>query len=634
VPFTKIQPFTFLSIRGGSNGSSSSSNNNNSSSSSSNRIISSRDTNSNIETNGKQYAKIGLIDLSLSFQDLKDATTESTTTATSRNEKVTDKPPPLTTTTKVLRTTHGNKDKDDGVMQSLLENWIQSRNFYSSQQNAKTGTTTTNTNTHVFRQNNDFGTIYAIPLSSTSTSTSSITNSFHEYTIPFNQHQQEEERNKRTIGSIVETIGCLVDTIIILYDVQCPFRQRVIIRLLKGVQRQEQKERQKQQQHSIDNNNENDDGNKGWNNRNIINMIFLAQGKQAELELNAIRDILLKENEIPNIDAMQIIPIHENNDISSSSSIIQDQLTVSFFKMYSKQKKRSNLLSITSFYKLIHSVYSKLLSGMSSDIPKNVVETIGAVEFIENNHGMTNLVEEEEDNIDSVNDVDDEEEEVLLDDDGSHDDSLNDNDVVDDERMNQEIKYDNNEKEDFEEEKYEEEEMLDHAKKTTISLSSEYDDEEVINLDEDETFAVVNDVDNEEEESISDNCETTTTIATSQTPSTNSKTQEKGDEQTENNKASTETTLSSTEQQQIIDDLVTKSNEVIQHAENLMDELEMKQDEVLLDIETKMPILQFGSETSKILKQIINLFDNKKLSKRIKDKLDTNFVNGTYAQVY
>ena len=69
-----------------------------------------------------------------------------------------------------------------------------------------------------------------------------------------------------------------------------------------------------------------------------------------------------------------------------------------------------------------------------------------------------------------------------------------------------------------------------------------------------------------------------------------------------------------------------KSNEIITEAQMMMDELEMKQDEVLLDITSKMPILQFGQEASKILKQVMSKFDDKKFLKGTKDILDSKSI--------
>ncbi len=59
-----------------------------------------------------------------------------------------------------------------------------------------------------------------------------------------------------------------------------------------------------------------------------------------------------------------------------------------------------------------------------------------------------------------------------------------------------------------------------------------------------------------------------------------------------------------------------------------MNELEMKQDAVLLEIETTMPILQFGSEASNILKQVANAFDARDVLDCIKDVSDTEIVKG------
>ena len=69
-----------------------------------------------------------------------------------------------------------------------------------------------------------------------------------------------------------------------------------------------------------------------------------------------------------------------------------------------------------------------------------------------------------------------------------------------------------------------------------------------------------------------------------------------------------------------------KSNEIITEAQMMMDELEMKQDEVLLDITSKMPILQFGQEASNILKQVMSKFDDKKFLKGTKDILDSKSI--------
>ena len=72
--------------------------------------------------------------------------------------------------------------------------------------------------------------------------------------------------------------------------------------------------------------------------------------------------------------------------------------------------------------------------------------------------------------------------------------------------------------------------------------------------------------------------------------------------------------------------LVKKSNDITQQAEKQMDELEMKQDEVLLEIEKTMPILQFGSEAGNILKQVSCSFDDGDVISSIKNMADSDIV--------
>ena len=370
---------------------------------------------------------------------------------------------------------------------------------------------------------------------------------------------------------------------IVIYDVQLKHRQNAIIRLLKGIQRQQQSRKQ------------------STTNTNDIDLIFLANSNQAHVELEAIRDIIMSDDDSTSIQSIHIIPVY-NVKVNNQDELdtYMDSIVHEIHCLNDSSDGDGRIVEspvqIDSFMTLIQSVHFKL-SGKNN--------------CVEENRNVCNIIVEEAD--------EDEEEQVtilsadpttLLEEDGS----------VIDHNKEDDIEVIDEETEDVLD--YREEEVMDEVTKdipnhpeehdTSTEMdsvdeytNSETENDEVMNLDgahvTSETYVVHSHshppIDQIDDEIPSPPPPPFTNIDTSKSS------------------------------KRVLEDvLVKKINYVTQQAERKMYELEMKQDEVLLKIEKTMPILQFGSEASNILKEVNNSFDDEDVRSYIDDKADSEIV--------
>ena len=494
-----------------------------------------RSTTATVNTSTKRYARIGLIDLSSS----------SLTTATKKNNGSKNQ--------EIIVSTHNANNHDNGsiIFRDALQKWIHSRNCYYH--NDIDGIDDTDD----IHYSMEIGTIYAIHSSSKVR---------YEYKIDCKLDSEEEwNSNKSTnnqqkdTGNIVETIGCLVDSVIVAYDGQLKYRQNAIIRLLKGIQRQQRSTNKKDSK-----------GSSAGNSRNI-DLIFLANSNEAHVELEAIRDIIMSDDNT-SIQSIQIVPVYNvniNNDDEFDKYIDAIVDEIHCFDSGSGRRIAESPVQINSFIKLIQSVHFKL-SGKKNCVEENVnvcniIETETEVQAPTPSIGHTSSTENEGSIID--------------------DDKEDNMEIIDDVT---------NDVQDHPEEHHSSIEM-DSVDEYT---SSEVEDDEIMNLDgahvTSETFVVHPHIDEIEDEVPSPSLTTPVDVKSSS---------------------------------RILEEiLVKKSNDITQQAEKQMDELEMKQDEVLLEIEKTMPILQFGSEAGNILKQVSCSFDDGDVLSSIKNMADSDIV--------
>jgi len=71
------------------------------------------------------------------------------------------------------------------------------------------------------------------------------------------------------------------------------------------------------------------------------------------------------------------------------------------------------------------------------------------------------------------------------------------------------------------------------------------------------------------------------------------------------------------------------SEELVSNSEESILWLESKQDEILLDPDTKMPILEFGADADRILQEASQCFDRDDIRDLAAGTVDTDLIEGT-----
>lgn len=267
------------------------------------------------------YTKIGLINLS--SRSLEPSTDEDYTVSQTKDDD----------------------DLDSSLSFSIIEQWI-ARQLQSDEKDAipsvgrdlKMGslvaipTTTTTTTTHIDTTNNDFK------------ETSFLTSS--HFTSDLNQD----------VCDTAETLGCLADTIILLYDTTCIHRQKAIIRLIKGIERQRASHAGKHANKHVD-------------------VIILSKDDALE-ELDAIKEVVSEGDEELG-DMIQIIPISGDDGVLEGLESARDLLA----ERYQEVSLEERDVPLISFPLLVRAVYTKF--GGSEETGKKVVFDTRKVDFVE-----------------------------------------------------------------------------------------------------------------------------------------------------------------------------------------------------------------------------------------------------------
>mmetsp|Transcript_10170 Transcript_10170/g.11269 ORF Transcript_10170/g.11269 Transcript_10170/m.11269 type:complete len:756 (+) Transcript_10170:67-2334(+) len=476
----------------------------------------------------KKYARVGLIDL-LNFD--KDITPQVQATESLKDKN-------LVVSTTLEETTTSS------VLVDLVTQWIY--------------TNLVQTDATDF----GIGTILAIPplsnqsqLSPPSSSSSSVIQGTfsHSQTI---DTTSTTTLNQNEIGNIVETIGCISNSVIILYDVNYENRQSVIVRLLKGIQRQNRSQKSIPSSSSSSGNN--------------VNIIFLANSDNAVMELNAIKDVLIDDDDISN-EMIEIIPLSLSSygDKEALQEFVETMIEDNVDCIHD-DKLVDGIVPIDALNKLVNTLHARLSGKKVKSRIDFVCQTLKNIEKEEE--------EEKYDDLEQENDLQEEEKPYK---------------DVEEEEPNKDVEEETDE--DLEKEGLEEEDRGKDQEEPIVAEEEEIE-EDFLAVEEEEEEQSTNEVvedeiqsRNSDNESIDFDIQKPTEIA---------------------NRNILEATL------------IQESKSIIEQSEQLMTELEMKQDQVLLEPETKMPILQFGKEAGNIIENVATAFDKQEIIELVNDTSD------------
>jgi hypothetical protein len=502
------------------------------------------------------YTKIGLINLS--SRSLEPSTDEDYTVSQTKDDD----------------------DLDSSLSFSIIEQWI-ARQLQSDEKDAipsvgrdlKMGslvaipTTTTTTTTHIDTTNNDFK------------ETSFLTSS--HFTSDLNQD----------VCDTAETLGCLADTIILLYDTTCIHRQKAIIRLIKGIERQRASHAGKHANKHVD-------------------VIILSKDDALE-ELDAIKEVVSEGDEELG-DMIQIIPISGDDGVLEGLESARDLLA----ERYQEVSLEERDVPLISFPLLVRAVYTKF--GGSEETGKKVVFDTRKVDFVE---------EEEEEEIQP--EEDDKEETVKEQDVGE---------VTSVEELDNELEAEVDEDEGVQEEEEEEEEEIQPEEEDKEETVKEQDVGEVTSVEEldNELEAEVDEGVQEEEEEeaveepyaqeVSPVEELANKLEINVEEDEAEQLEEVEDEQDVVEEQVVEEVAPVEELNKELEVIVEeKTEQFAVDTDSQLSTLENKQDEVLLD-EKKMPILEFGRDAGNILKVASNVFNTREVRKLIVGSIDNDYV--------
>ncbi len=386
---------------------------------------------------------------------------------------------------------------------------------------------------------------------------------------------------KKDIGDIVETIGCLVDTVIILYDVHFKHRHSAIARLMKGVQRQQRSKERLEQSKSNSGSDDDVDVDaykeeRTHTVRNEVKLIFLATSSKAKMELEAIQDVLLQENTVDR-ECIHIVSINDSN----AEEEIMDYLR------HEKENNEDDIgmadcpVMIDVYSKLLQNVHSRFSGKKGREKRKDVVLEFNTLKIIEKNEDI----------------VQSESEELAIDK----------SDAMVEGNVSLDI-YSKEEKSEFHENKKDVSDFEDHSPMTEYEINID-EMEDGINQMEGGVDTTLND-----DGEVKDNFDFVSDSATYDAET---------ESEVENNNE-----VGSTSKKSLEDTLAIKVHDIIQETEGLIRELEAKQNEVLMDIETKMPILSFGAEANRILMLSLQRFDDKDLMNSAENEKDKAAIIG------
>lgn len=167
------------------------------------------------------------------------------------------------------------------------------------------------------------------------------------------------------VGNMAETMGCIVDCIILFYDKNCVYRDKALVRLVKGIKRQLDSKK------SLSAANE-EDGDK-------IDVLVLVKDDDTEAlkELQAIRSKLAPEDAHIG-DMIKIIPIRELHYSSQSEREewnIFKSLREHLINVADQSAVHENFVPMNEFPKFAKRVYSKFGGKVDDDSNDFVIKT-------------------------------------------------------------------------------------------------------------------------------------------------------------------------------------------------------------------------------------------------------------------
>lgn len=378
-------------------------------------------------------------------------------------------------------------------------------------------------------------------------------------------HSNDEGDDLKDLGNMAETIGCLSNIIVVLYDTSNQYRQKAIVRMIKGIERQK----------------------KSSDFYKSVDIIILAVDENAEKELNVIRNVLKDGNE-DIYQSLQILPL------TTDPQIIKDTLReAEYGAIVSKAT-----VTVDIFPKLVTSVFSKL--GDSSDSEK-----ISIQHHTLKNNRLSNIASDLDQGIDLENNVKESRAQDV------HNLQMDMNSIADE----------------------------DHISDNEV---------ESMNMPMDQSL-------------VNEECEDESSVTTPENNESSSKANVKDDNITENKvdskddsvpeehmqlQSAEEVLAESTDQAAQIerDPLIVKEDEVskafreyitekgesiVKTGESILADIESRQDDVLLNFDSKMPILEFGRDANNLLVNAKEVFDQQSVRDLIKDDTDTIFLENT-----
>ncbi len=517
----------------------------------------------------KKYARIGLIDLSspttaTDSGEKSSSSRRNIRSGSSNDNVITITIPPISTSSTTAATTI---TASRSAFSSILKKWVQ--------QHLVVDNSGKNGDQNIM----DISSICAIPISSNADDNDSNEKELYIQQGKWinNDHGSSSSSSsfttstlqKKDFCTIVETMGCLVDSVIVLYDAKFEHRHSAIVSLLKGIQRQQRSRKESKST---------DDNGGGGNNKNSskgVDLIFLANSDRALLELDGMKDVLMDDNYGP-IGSIYIMPVIATGDDDDDDDIDHDKCEVIDKYVRDIMGKISSIddntiverpVHIGAFHKLVQSVHLKL-SGKKNSGNKKVEIEFNTIQVKEE----MQVVDEDmvKEDINRGNQLDSNSSCEISNENGNESDNLT-STPSDNDNFVREIK------------------LEDEVKKETIQVEEKQTiEEKTINID--------------------------------QTGRSQKVIEKEKSQNYQSNTAEDRKALESV--------LVEKSEEIIQRANALMYELEKEQDEILLEPETKMPILHFGKVADGILRKTFYGFDDKDLSKFVQYNQDSEMLEG------
>mmetsp|Transcript_16355 Transcript_16355/g.30978 ORF Transcript_16355/g.30978 Transcript_16355/m.30978 type:complete len:703 (-) Transcript_16355:3832-5940(-) len=179
-------------------------------------------------------------------------------------------------------------------------------------------------------------------------------------------HNDNDEDEDKGLGDVTETIGCLVDCIVLFYDTSFSARQKCIVRLIKGIERQRNSV-SFMQEHDGDANHD-DDNHAGTGNKSNVQIIILAMDQSAHEELVAIKDVI-SEGDKELGDMIYIVPYRRSHqDHQEVEGVLRNVL----IRAVDHTEKVNAAVPMGLFPKLAKRVYSRV--GWTSSTRKNLME--------------------------------------------------------------------------------------------------------------------------------------------------------------------------------------------------------------------------------------------------------------------